>query len=167
MHIERLRTSAEQSISVKKTKLIRRDYEGILHLAPVKPLIFCQDRKVIQLNPQWREHKFGNLSIRCRITQKKPLDSGVELFDAEKLSKQIVLRYWKAGDRFQPIGNQSSSKLQDILTNAKIGATDKRSRVLACNDLGVPFWVQGLRIGELAKISLSTNKFLSWKWAII
>ena len=167
LHIERLRASVEQSISVKKTKLIRRDNEGILHLDPVKPLIFCQDRKVIQLNPRWSEHKFGKLSIRCRITQKKPLDSGLELFDAEKLSKQIVLRHWKAGDRFQPIGNQSASKLQDILTNAKIGAIDKRSRVLACNDLGVPFWVQGLRIGELAKISSNTKKFLSWKWTII
>jgi len=165
--IENLRTSSNEFISLNASNRIHRDHYGIIHLQPLKLLEFSKNHKVIEIKPRWAKHEFSNLTIYCRITQKRPPDSDGELFDADKLSKQIILRHWKPGDRFQPIGSQFNSKLQDIYTNYKVKAAEKRTRILACNDSGIPFWVQGLRIGEIAKITPNTKRYLSWKWNLI
>ena len=165
--IESLRTSPDQFTSLNPNERIGCDHNGIIRLQSVTPLSFLNNQKVIEIGPHWANHEFSNLSISCRITQKRPSGFDGELFDAEKLSKNIILRHWKPGDRFQPIGSNSDSKLQDIYTNCKVGATEKRTRILACNDSGIPFWVQGLRIGEMAKITPNTKHYLSWKWILI
>ncbi len=165
--IESLRTSPDQLISLNSTERIDCDRNGIIHLQPIKTLAFCKKQKVINIGTQWAKHEFSNLAISCRTTQKRPSGFDGELFDADKLSKKIILRHWKPGDRFQPIGCQFDSKLQDIYTNSKVGAAEKRTRILACNDSGTPFWVQGLRIGEMAKITSNTKRYLSWKWILI
>jgi tRNA(Ile)-lysidine synthase len=165
--IESLRTSPDQIVSLNPTERIGCDRNGIIHLQPIKPLTFCKNQKAINIGTQWTRHEFSNLSVSCRITQKKPSGFDGELFDADKLSKKIILRHWKPGDRFQPIGSQFGSKLQDIYTNSKVGAAEKRTRILACNDSGIPFWVQGLRIGEMAKTTPNTKRYLSWKWILI
>ncbi|MBW8864699.1 MAG: tRNA lysidine(34) synthetase TilS, partial [Verrucomicrobia bacterium] len=56
---------------------------------------------------------------------------GAELFDADKVGDEIVLRHWRAGDRFQPIGLRSPAKLQDLFVNAKIPAARRRELFLA------------------------------------
>ena len=165
--IESLRTSPDQLVSLNPTERIGCDRNGIIHLQPIKPLAFSKKQKAIKIGPQWAKHEFSNLAISCRITQKRPSGFDGELFDADKLSKKIILRHWKPGDRFQPIGCNFDSKLQDIYTNSKVGAAEKRTRILACNDSGIPFWVQGLRIGEMAKITPNTKRYLSWKWILI
>jgi tRNA(Ile)-lysidine synthase len=88
----------------------------------------------------------------------------VEFFDADRVGERVVLRHWRAGDRFQPIGLGQSAKLQDLFTNAKVPALEKRERVIACAASGEIFWVQGLRIGEMAKIRPETSRFLEWRW---
>ena len=165
--IESLRASPDQLISLNPSEQIHRDCNGLVHLQPVTPLGFRNNQKVIKIGPNWVKHEFSNLAISCRTTQKRPSGFDGELFDADKLSKKIILRYWKPGDRFQPIGSQFNSKLQDIFTNTRVGAAEKRTRILACNDSGTPFWVQGLRIGEIAKIAPNTKRYLSWKWRLI
>jgi tRNA(Ile)-lysidine synthase len=165
--IESLRTSPNQLVSLNPIEQIVCDCNGIIHLQPIKPLAFSKKQKAIKIGPQWAKHEFSNLAISCRTTQKRPSDFDGELFDADKLSKKIILRHWKPGDRFQPIGCNFDSKLQDIYTNSKVGAAEKRTRILACNDSGIPFWVQGLRIGEMAKITPNTKRYLSWKWILI
>ena len=165
--IENLRISTGQPISLNTTERIHRDQNGIIHLQTIKKQDFIHNQKIIKAGPQWVKHEFSNLAISCRITQQRPSSCDGELFDADKLSKQIILRHWKPGDRFQPIGSQLNSKLQDIFTNARVEAAEKRTRILACNDSGIPFWVQGLRIGEMAKITTATKHYLSWKWVII
>jgi len=165
--IENLRISTGQPISLNTTERIHRDQNGIIHLQTIKKQDFIHNQKIIKAGPQWVKHEFSNLAISCRITQQRPSSCDGELFDADKLSKQIILRHWKPGDRFQPIGSQLNSKLQDIFTNARVEAAEKRTRILACNDSGIPFWVQGLRIGEMAKITTTTKRYLSWKWVII
>ena len=87
-----------------------------------------------------------------------------ELLDADRVGKNIVLRHWRPGDRFQPIGMKQSVKLQDLFTNAKIPAYEKRRRVLASTEQGQLFWIQNLRISDLAKITNKTKRFLQWNW---
>jgi tRNA(Ile)-lysidine synthase len=87
-----------------------------------------------------------------------------EVFDRARLGGQVVLRYWQPGDRFRPIGMRESVKLQDLFTNAKVPREERGRRVVAETEDGEIFWVEGLRIGELAKVCDTTRTFLRWTW---
>ena len=89
--------------------------------------------------------------------------AGTELFDANRVGEEIVLRHWRAGDRFQPIGLQSAAKLQDLFTNAKIPREQRHGLVVAEAAGGV-FWVQGFRISENFKLTAQTKRILVWNW---
>ncbi len=45
--------------------------------------------------------------------------------DAEKIVWPIILRRWKAGDRFQPLGMKGHQQVSDHLTNRKVSAAKK------------------------------------------
>jgi tRNA(Ile)-lysidine synthase len=89
-----------------------------------------------------------------------------EFFDAERAGATVVLRHWRPGDRFQPIGMKSAVKLQDWFTNQKIPATRRRELLLATTVAGEIFWVEGLRIGEAFKLTAQTRKVLTWRWSV-
>lgn len=89
---------------------------------------------------------------------------GAEVFDQEVLGPRIRIRHWQPGDRFRPIGLTTAAKLQDLFTNARIPAIERRERGIAETADGEIFWVEGLRIGELAKVSSHTRRVLVWKW---
>jgi tRNA(Ile)-lysidine synthase len=92
----------------------------------------------------------------------KPL-AGTEVFDADKIGEKILLRHWRAGDRFHPIGMSAGLKLQDLFTNAKIPREQRHRLVVADTGAGI-FWVEGLRISEKFKVTAETRRILVWKW---
>jgi tRNA(Ile)-lysidine synthase len=89
---------------------------------------------------------------------------GVELFDADRVGSPIVIRHWRPGDRFQPIGCGSPRKLQDIFVNQKIPRSERHWRYLAQAGNGEIFWVEGLRISEQFKVRPDTVRRLRWEW---
>ena len=99
---------------------------------------------------------------------KKPVRLGKrskrEFFDADKIGGRIVLRHWRAGDRFQPIGMKSAAKLQDLFTNQKIPRARRRDLVVAEAANGKIFWVQNLRMAEDFKVTPETKRCLVWRW---
>jgi tRNA(Ile)-lysidine synthase len=106
----------------------------------------------------WSVAPFQNRSAVKRI-------AGREMFDADRVGSRIVLRHWRAGDRFQPIGMKAAVKLQDLFVNQKIPAARRRGLVLAETERGEIFWVEGLRIGECCKLDAATRRALVWQWA--
>jgi tRNA(Ile)-lysidine synthase len=98
-----------------------------------------------------------------KFTRPQPA-RGREFFDADKVGDKIILRHWRAGDRFQPIGMASPVKLQDLFVNAKIPAAQRRELVLATTARGEIFWVEGLRISERFKLTPATRRKLRWSW---
>jgi tRNA(Ile)-lysidine synthase len=86
------------------------------------------------------------------------------LFDAEKIGSSIVLRHWRPGDRFMPIGMNASVKLQDFFTNQKIPRNKRVNLVVGAASNGEIFWVEGLRISESFKIAKETKRRLQWRW---
>jgi tRNA(Ile)-lysidine synthetase-like protein len=126
-------------------------------------------KKEIRIVGRSGETTFDGVSIRWRITSQrtfqKPANvAGQEIFDADRIGSRIVLRHWRAGDRFQPIGMFSAVKLQDLFTNQKIARMQRHELVVATTRRGELFWVEKLRIGEAFKLSNSTIRCLHWKW---
>jgi tRNA(Ile)-lysidine synthase len=90
--------------------------------------------------------------------------SGTEYFDAESVGSRAVLRHWRKGDRFQPIGMPSAVKLQDIFVNQRVPRALRHQLVVAESEKGEIFWVEGLRISERFKLTKATKRRLQWQW---
>ena len=88
----------------------------------------------------------------------------MERFDADVIGDRIVLRHWRKGDRFQPIGMGQDVKLQDLFANAKVPREERHQRLVATTAMGEVFWVEGLRIAERFKLRAETRCVLEWKW---
>jgi len=87
-----------------------------------------------------------------------------EVFDADKVGSSVILRHWRAGDRFQPIGMTVPAKLQDVFTNQKVPRDLRHRLVVAATRRGEIFWVEGLRIGERFKLDKRSRRRLKWTW---
>ena len=102
-----------------------------------------------------------NAAVRL-ILERKEVDPQIEtnskvaLLDARALTFPLVLRYWKKGDRFQPLGMKGEKLVSDFLIQEKIEQKEKE-RVLVLESGGRVCWVVGMRISELFKISDTTD----------
>ena len=168
--IEQLRGSAENFVSVRPGVSVARTLNGEIKLRREALAGFDATELKLSLSGRAGRAEFGGNKIRWQIlAQKKFLipsvQPGVEFFDADKIGGEIILRHWRAGDRFQPIGLKSAAKLQDLFMNAKIPAAQRRELVLATTAGGEIFWVEGLRMGERFKLTPGTKRRLVWRWA--
>ena len=162
--IEKLRQSPDQSFSINSHQTLNRDSAGFVRIQEISKLAFRPEQQNLSPTRRWTEVVFSNTIFRCRIAPSKPKKYDGELLDADRVGNIILLRHWRPGDRFQPIGMKRSVKLQDLFTNAKVPAAEKRQRVLACTEQGQLFWIQNFRISDLAKIRPKTKRFLQWHW---
>lgn len=111
----------------------------------------------------------ASVEVKWRLlphVAKRPINQSrnCERFDADAVGPCILLRHWQPGDRFQPSGMARPVKLQDLFTNAKVPAGERRRRLVAVAVDGQIFWVEGLRISEPFKLGTATRRELVWRW---
>ena len=171
--IERLRLRPREEFMVAPALVIWRALNG--QVCSRKPAARQRpdDSITIELHGRQGEVAFAGVIVRWRI-RRSCLDAatvinsepGVEMFDADKVGARIVLRHWRAGDRFQPIGMACPVKIQDFFTNLKIPRGDRHRLVLAESSNGPApvFWIEGRRISERFKIDQRTARRLEWRW---
>lgn len=167
--VERLRSSPEVVFSVGPDVSVSRDKAGKVHLRTQPSIAFKVNQLTLNLTDRAGEVEFSGVRFQWNFeTGTRPASfrrhPGREFFDADKVGKQIVLRHWRAGDRFQPIGMKSAAKLQDLFTNQKIPRPLRRELIVAEAESGEIFWVQNLRIGEHFKLTPETKRRLVWRW---
>jgi tRNA(Ile)-lysidine synthase len=168
--VERLRHSPGRLVSLNSSLSAARDATGQIRLREHFANKFNADELKLKLQGRAGRTAFGGWKFRWQIRpqQKFALPkrrAGGEFFDADKVGGEIVLRHWRAGDRFQPIGLKSAAKLQNLFVNAKIPAARRRELILAATAGGEVFWVEGLRIGERFKLLPDTRRKLAWNWS--
>ncbi|HEU5395765.1 MAG TPA: tRNA lysidine(34) synthetase TilS, partial [Verrucomicrobiae bacterium] len=171
--IETLRHRPDEFVSTGPTMTVARDGHGIIatrsHFVPD----FSAEEQWVDLRGRGGEARFDGTGIRWRVTAAKAGGEsaapgrrpGREIFDADRVGDRVVLRHWRAGDRFQPIGMKRPVKLQDLFTNAKIPRARRHRLVLAATASGEIFWVDGLRVGERFKVRPGTRRRLAWSRA--
>lgn len=165
--VEELRIHVDRPFSINPHQQLQRDAHGKLHRLTTADLSHSLDEFVIAPKTSWSQQALGSTRLEYRFASKRPKTFTGEVFDADIIGPSVTLRHWQEGDRFQPIGRTNISKLKTLFINAKIPNTDKRSAVLGVTIGGDVFWVEGLRIGELAKVRRNTQRFLLWKWSKI
>jgi tRNA(Ile)-lysidine synthase len=169
--IESLRLHAGQAVSVSSRLRLQRTAAGVIERATA-PLAERFASGAVSLTLSGRGTvKFARVVFRWEIVPargwprrlaRKPADE--EWFDADRVGTCVVLRHWRRGDRFQPIGMASPVKLQDYFVNRKVPAAARRRLVLAEAADGVLWWVEGGRLGEGFKLTSATRRVLRWCW---
>jgi tRNA(Ile)-lysidine synthase len=169
--IEQLRELPGKEVSVCAGLTVARDLTGRVRCREHLSSEFSTAELALSLSAGQGRVEFAGRKLRWRVALMKQFrlppkksaagsDTIRECFDAGKIGDKIILRHWRPGDRFQPIGLKSAAKLQDLFVNAKIPAPRRRELVLAATEDGEIFWVEGLRIGEQFKLTPATRRQL-------
>src|SRR5260370_19496721 len=125
--VERLRAAADQPVAVSPQTSVCRDAAGQVGLRPAAPIAFNPRRLTVDLTRKSGMVVFGRLKISWEIQRRgqsslpaRERTAGTEYFDADKVGPAIVLRHWRRGDRYQPIGMTSGVKFKDLFCNQKV-----------------------------------------------
>jgi tRNA(Ile)-lysidine synthase len=145
-----------------------REHDRLIFGLSVNPAFADFDLPVqVGENYQW-----DNPSIRFSshvLTDNRPgtlelgKHAGIEYIDQQKIQGQLVLRTWKTGDSFYPIGMNTSKKLSDFFTDQKI-ALSARNRIPILTDrsdnLERIIWICGYRLDNRYKIDSNTQRII-------
>jgi tRNA(Ile)-lysidine synthase len=169
--IETLRLHRGHPVSIAAGLRLRRLTSGGLVFERTSRPAFHPEQLRVSLAGKSGVFRFDGREIRWRrelcpagrgrLPAQRP---GREYFDADSVGTTMVVRCWRPGDRFQPLGMERTAKLQDLFVNAKVPRDDRRRRILAEARGGVLFWVEGLAPGEPFKIRAATRHRLRWEW---
>ncbi len=84
-------------------------------------------------------------------------EAGCEIISLDDLDETFILRKWKTGDKFQPLGMKGKKKISDFLTDIKI-PSHERADVYVIENNNEIIWVVGYRISDKVKIKNNSRK---------
>jgi tRNA(Ile)-lysidine synthase len=109
---------------------------------------------------------YGGQILRFTLSNRDPArklefsgDPKMILLDADKIHYPLLLRKWKPGDYFYPLGMGKKKKIARFLIDNKVSQTEK-SKVFVLEMGKKILCLPGLRIDDRFKISDATKKIL-------
>ena len=169
--VERLGTSPGKPFTIVPQVTVSCDTDGRLQFREAPVVASKSDEVSLKLGGKKGGIVFAGRTISWAIGGQKTFKlprakAEKEHFDADKVGTEIVLRHWRPGDRFQPIGMPKSVKLQDFFVNQKIPRAKRHDLVVAATASNEVFWVESLRISERFKLTPQTTRRLIWDWKV-
>lgn len=113
----------------------------------------------------------GNTQLTAEIFARMPdfqipTHAHIACLDAGLLHFPLMLRHWKQGDYFYPLGMKQRKKLSDFFIDEKMSLREKEE-VWIVETASKIAWIVGKRIDNRFKITSKTKKILSLKWSEI
>jgi tRNA(Ile)-lysidine synthase len=84
-------------------------------------------------------------------------DPSTAVVDADAICPPLMVRTWRPGDRFTPLGMEKPVKLQDFFVNASV-RRELRPRIPLVLSADQIVWVAGLRISDHCKVTRRTKR---------
>jgi tRNA(Ile)-lysidine synthase len=88
-----------------------------------------------------------------------PSEPVIACIDSNKVSFPFIIRKWKSGDYFYPLGMRQKKKLSDYFIDNKYSILDKENRLILESD-GKIVWIIGDRIDNRFRITGTTRQAL-------
>jgi len=104
--------------------------------------------------------KLGRITIEKQSTFNINKSAMVAQLDAAAINFPLLLRKWKQGDYFYPLGMQKKKKLSRFLIDQKCSLTQKENTWVIEIDKKI-IWVVGMRIDDRFKITPATKTILT------
>lgn len=143
--------SGKQIYSAKFRLIKNRDF---LLISPKKEVII---NELIFIDKNQKEVNFPVKLSFCCGSDSSDVSNSVIFVDENKLQFPLLLRKWKKGDVFQPMGMKGKSKkVSKFFKDEKLSLLDKENSWLLCSDNQI-VWVIGLRQDERFKIDTTTK----------
>lgn len=117
---------------------------------------------LIEADDELIEFEGGKLQLRVSGNVQPSNDATMATLDAKYIHFPLLLRRWKAGDYFYPLGMPKKKKIARFLIDLKLSKTDKEKVwVIECRQKII--WVVGYRIDDRFKITPATKEVVRFK----
>ncbi len=140
------------------------DYRIIRHrhwfiISPVQ----ATEAENIFIEEEVKEIRFslGNLCMETTSNIKPPTSNDKVSLDAKEITFPLLLRKWKTGDYFYPLGMKKKKKLSRFFIDQKLSKTDKEKVWLLESNQRI-IWVVGYRIDERFRTTEKTKQVLQF-----
>lgn len=125
----------------------------------IAPLDVTSAQHVLIESPEGR-YNFDSAMLNIRVIAANesniPRDKHIAMLDRKKLKFPLLLRRWKAGDYFYPLGMKKKKKVSRFLIDNKLSRTEKENTWVIESGKRI-CWVVGMRIDERFKITSGTK----------
>lgn len=160
-HVEELIKLAE---APSGKYIANENYRIIRHRAwfIIAPKNIAAQTVVIEKDDQIVHFDNQALRIKSKIAEKLSLDKSkaIAQLDAAEVHFPLLLRKWKKGDYFYPLGMQKKKKLARFFIDQKLSQTEKE-KVWVVESHKRIIWIVGHRIDDRFKITEKTKNVLS------
>jgi tRNA(Ile)-lysidine synthase len=116
---------------------------------------------IIEEKDQTLVFEEGKIEIeRIQTTNYKPqTTNNIACLDSKEIKFPFILRKWKTGDYFYPLGMKKKKKLSRFFIDQKLSKTEKEKTWVIEMDKKI-IWVVGKRIDERFKVTEKTSSVL-------
>jgi tRNA(Ile)-lysidine synthase len=128
-------------------------------ISPVTPgeseniIIEKEDREII--------FSKGKLRMEATSNQQPATSNNIAALDRKEITFPLLLRKWKTGDYFYPLGMKKKKKLSRFLIDNKLSKSEKE-KVWVIESSQRIAWVVGYRIDERFKVTEKTKQILEF-----
>ena len=143
--------------STASTRIIK--FRSWFIISANKPL--QQQTIIIEEGRSNLQSALGNILIKIFTANNTqlPNDNATACLDAGGISFPLIVRRWKEGDYFYPLGLRKKKKLSRFFIDQKLSKTD-REKIWVLEMNKKILWVVGLRIDDRFKITDKTERIL-------